>query len=253
MEALKHNEVVWLLPVAETEPKPEVAFEGFENRSEKQRFVEELIARVGIDSRYLKSVAYRENPVGKENLLGTWQRSKGEMALFKSLEKLPAEAQEGTVVHELLHEVSPLDERTARLFGGESERQAAISRASLVARQTLDTGVYLNGYHKALVEAHLRNPNEVDFDRLVEETNAIMGELRFTNRAHLEQVSQAQRVRMIVRGIPGWVDVVEQAEQNLVKVIGGIKDQDGLDRHITGVRNWIKGQSGFGSRGVKIK
>jgi hypothetical protein len=230
--------------------KPTVRYEGF--RPEKQVFVQELIERIGIRTDHIEAVVYEPNTNGKENRLASWQRATGKLTFHKLMEVQPAEAQLGTGIHELTHEVSPFDERNESMYGGPEGRKEAIARAWVVAEQTELTGRVINGYHRMLLQ-ELR-AGKIGMQVFVEETNAIMAEERLINPKHLKQVSEAQRAWIRRNfGEDLGVDIIVMAEENLLPTMKNVRTVAELDAHVAGVKAWVAEQGGFGPKGVSKK
>lgn len=222
--------------------KHKIQFEGFVN-PDHRKFVETRIQAIGLPTdnirtlRFINADSYTDSK-RRWFVLGHYDYEKGEYALYKPWqEKLPEVAQLGTMVHELGHADSPLRKENTQLFGTEEKREEARKHAETIAQQTLETRVFLNPYHKKLAE--MLKAGQIDKERFVEETNAIMIELRFTNVAHLRQVERSQHERAKIRGFEA-ISIVDGIDQTLITLTSRnhpeIKTVKDLDRHIATVR-----------------
>lgn len=110
---------------------------------------------------------------------------------------MPEIAQHGVIAHELAHANSPTREENDRLYGSREKREKSLDFVKKVAEQTTKTRTFLNPYHKYLFRQ--LEKGSITFDRFVEETHAILIELKFTNPNHLQQVEEAQRNKLISR------------------------------------------------------
>lgn len=226
--------------------------------AEQREWVEKAIAAPGMPLRNVRQVSYLGNDAdGKEQWLGHWQQYesqegnlvyKGEVALYKNLEKVPAIGVLGTIVHEEAHANTPLYEGNFDLYGGRENMRRARQHAEVVAKRTIATHVYLNPYHAYLYKEFAEG--RMDPGTFVEETHAIMTELAFTNREHLKQVSDAQAFKLGELSKDGKVkpkvDILEGAEKTLIDLLsnGGalrdIKTTDDLEEYIDKVRAGFK-------------
>lgn len=226
------------------------SFEGFTKAQEI--WVRRQIETIGLPIRNINKISYKENTPRESTSLGSANLLTGEYRLYKLLEdpKVPEIAQLGTMVHEGLHwgdpnrEIHPLGYEN--VYQSEEERSHAKRHAEQIARQTKQTGVYLNGYHKKLFEAF--NEGKIDETRLKMETHAIMGELRFTNPKHLIQVQKAQKEKLEKSGRGNqFVQIMTQEgsdkavgiDRTLISLLQdkGIHNVNQLNMHIENVRN----------------
>ncbi|HEX6977174.1 MAG TPA: hypothetical protein VF185_02335 [Patescibacteria group bacterium] len=223
--------------------RPSIKFEGFVN-PEHQKFVKEGLTSIGLPTDNIKTLRFinADSYVDAKRqwfILGHYNHQEGEYALYKLWgEKIPPIGQMGTMVHELGHANSPLYEENDALFGGKENREKAAEHAQAVAEQTLKTGVFLNPYHKQLSE--MLAAGAIDGVRFVEETHAIMAELRFTNLAHLEQVEESQEKKLRAKGLKA-ISIVKGIDQTLINLMSRnnprIKTSHDLDNHIFGVKS----------------
>jgi hypothetical protein len=227
---------------------PEIRFAGFS--SEQAHWLQGRFADIGLPTRNIREAVYLPNTLRKKNVVGHWREKHltggyaGEFALYKRFEdpRLPEIAHLATIVHELGHVNSPLKETNADLYGGEKNREKAVDLAWQVAAQTDATGVYMNGYHRALHRSFVRG--EIGGEHFVEETNAIMLELRFVNPNHLMQVQEAQNSKLqILLGTREQVgvDIVSGLDETIANLLsnngsGAQFTPDMVDAHVLQVR-----------------
>ncbi len=229
--------------------KLEAEFSGF--TPDQQEAVEETIESTGFPTDNVNLVDYKEAKRGEEDILGTFELYYGKLSLYKSLEKLPLIAQGGTVAHEMAHSVSPLNDKNDRLFGGREQREAARDHVAAIAGQSIATRTYLNGY-----QAHLHRQleaDEIDESRFVEETFAIMVELRFTNPEHLKEVEKAQIAALkeinkgnkerpaimpvaLMTGGEAQRGSVSGIDRTISNLIPALKTKEDIDAHVANFR-----------------
>lgn len=235
--------------VATAENAPEkvtAKFEGF-SPYQKER-VSEHIQSIGLPADNIETVAYRPNQKGQEAVLGSYQPHDGTLTLYKSLDKLPPIAQHGTIVHELAHSSSPLDPNNERFYGSEESIDTARNHAVAVAKQSELTGKFLNGY-QAYLYRELK-AKRVDQARFIEETYAIMMELRFTNPHHLQPVETAQKkqlAKMRERQDPEAlsfepVNISQGVDRTISALIPGLETKSDIDEHADNLRKNILAQ-----------
>lgn len=156
-----------------------------------EEWVLTTIAAVGLPVENIASLHRRENTREKPNTLGSWWESKREFSLYKLLGDIPPIAQMGTIAHELGHVSSPEITENRKFYGSNEARLQALDHAIDISSQTIDTKVFLNGYHKHLFNQ--MQQNRISPEHYAEETHAIMIELRFSNPKHLAEVQNAQK------------------------------------------------------------
>lgn len=165
-----------------------------------------FIESTGLPTLAIRSLHYRPNQKGHEDLLGTADLLNGDFSLYRALRKQrePEIAHANTALHEHLHLTEPT--LFAEAYTSQEAATEAAVHAARVADQSLLTEKYLNGYHKSLGEELLhiqelaRNGHwlarqvlpEVR-ERFCRETHSIMGVERVFNPKHLLQVEEAQR------------------------------------------------------------
>ncbi len=213
------------------------------------------IAAVGFPVENFRNFVHRSNDGEDEGVLASWgigQANKGEFSVHELHYTMAREKQLGTLAHESAHANTPLLPENAHLFGGEAERSDAERYVQQLARQSLDTGKWLNGYHKYLAGQY--NSGEIGYVTFVEETSAIASELALTNRNHLRQVEAAQHksidnIARIAR-ISGRPEPLKVAiltsdgnnaeaagiDRNLVRLLDGVHDRQSLLSHIDGLK-----------------
>lgn len=229
-------------------------FAGFSQNQEKT--VREEIENIGLPLNNIKKVAYAPNQKGEENILGSFQPFSGELTLYKSLENLPLIAQQGTMIHEISHSASPLDPENTKLFKSRDEAKIARKNVIGVARQSVITRKYLNGY-QAYLHKQLE-AGEIDLGRFVEETHAIMMELRFTNPKHLKEVETAQHkalkkvninnkdglaflpVALLTSEKEAERGNLQGADRTIANLIPNLKTKEDIDKHVSNLRQHLR-------------
>ncbi|KKR11931.1 MAG: hypothetical protein UT39_C0002G0112 [Candidatus Woesebacteria bacterium GW2011_GWA1_39_21] len=225
-----------------------VIFEGFSNKQES--WIKKQVEGIGLPTDNIKTVTYAENSPRETTTLGSANLLIGEYRLYKSLTnpKLPERAQEGTMIHELLHMCDPFSHVHPKdfkdVYATHEDREHARRHAEAVAKQSAETHVFLNGYHKALFKSF--ENGDIDKERFLMETHAIMGELRFTNPKHLEQVESSQQKKLQKLGKENeFVQIMSHEgdgkpvgiDRTLVSLIKDVLNQEQLDGHINMVSN----------------
>jgi len=218
---------------------PEIGYLGF--TQEQGRWVHSQLTGFGLPLDRLVGVRYTANEEKTKNTLGmcTQNNEVGVIDLFKSLEKLPREAQCGTMAHELAHLNHPDQAVNLNAYGSQEKMDEVQNFVHSVADQTIATGKYLNGYQRVLVEQF--NNGQIDRARLDHETFAILVELRFTNSAHLQQVDQAQKmhggkVRLMTGMFSGKAEGIDVALMALTKK----NSVEELRQHLTKVKDGFR-------------
>lgn len=94
----------FVLPTVERQPVhpvDRIPFKGFGMLGHrKAEIVRNQMKTIGLPVNNVTEVIYAPNPKRQENLLGTFQPFNGKLTLYKSLTKLPPEAQQETIAHE---------------------------------------------------------------------------------------------------------------------------------------------------------
>src|SRR3990167_8977292 len=231
--------------VAVREKSLEAPFIGF--TPEQTQRVRSHIENTGLPLNNIERVIYRPGRRGEENILGSFQPYDGTLTIYKSIDKLPPIAQHGTIVHELAHGSSPLDERNERLYGSSEAINTAREHAIAVSRQSLETDRYLNGY-QAYLAKQLKS-GQIDQSRFVEETHAILVELRFNNPERLSDVGTQQKkqatkmgkdaVDLITSNKDAASGYVSGVDRTLVSLIEGLNSKKDIDRHVNNLKGSI--------------
>ena len=167
--------------------------------AEQATWFKDNLTRIGLPlTDQVTKLRYAPNTRGNEGVLGTANSANGEFTLYKKLEGLPEIAQYGTMVHEGLHFSDPfLPEHIGQYGEGEEAHknwEAAQEHTRAIARQTHETKVFLNGYHKYLYKQW--QAGEISETLFAMETHAIMGEQRMTNPNHLKQIQESQKAKL---------------------------------------------------------
>jgi hypothetical protein len=213
---------------------------------EQHTSVVDLIAAVGMPVDNYQSLTYGGRAVIAKNwhAVASWgigAESQGQFSIYEAFDQLPPEARLGAVAHESAHANSPLRRENAYLFNGELERSEAALYAENIARQSLDTGKFLNGYHAFLAGQY--QSGKIDEFLFTEETQAIASELALTNRAKLAQVETAQQSEIVrLQGLGRWganrspVNLLSQTDEEGNTTVDGIDKQ--LITLVRGVENY---------------
>jgi len=224
----------------ELKNKVEITYTGLSK--EQQRKVSTHIESIGFPLDNVKKVIYRPGKEGEENILGSFQPNEGTLTLYKSLDKLPPIAQHGTIVHELAHSVSPFDPKNEKFYGSKKAVEQSKKHAVEVAQASADSGKYLNGYQANLHQQ--LEAGEIDPMRFVEETRAIMMELRFNNPKHLQQVEKAQQKTLakINKSNPNAqvnqdINITDGVDESIFALIPSLKSKGDIDRHVNNLKN----------------
>lgn len=168
--------------------KSRVEFIGFS--PEQKQLVSRGVEDIGMPTDNIKKFRSKKPPKGEEKIRGSYQPDIEEVTLYEPPKEEPPVAQQDTLVHEISHSNSPFNPRNESVYGGQQEQARARIHVISIAKQSVATRTYLNGYQAYLHQQLERK--EIDFGRFVEETHAIMVELRFTNPKHLAEVEKAQ-------------------------------------------------------------
>lgn len=107
------------------------------------------------------------------------------------LNMMRKEQHAGILIHELAHANSPLDAQLNHVYGSPENIKEAQSIVTSIGLQSLVTGKYFSKYHKMMAKQY--KAGLIPLDRYLEEAFAITVEMRYKNRNHLLQVSEAQR------------------------------------------------------------
>ena len=231
----KENMSERLIHTLERKYHPEISYTGFS--SEQKQRVKNHIESIGFPTDNIQEVVYRQGKKGEENILGSFQPHDGTFTLFKSLDNLPPIAQHATIVHEFAHSLSPFDPKSEKFYGSNQTLKEAKEHAIAVAEQSKITHKYLNGYQAKLHEQ--LEAGEIDDLRFVEETRAIMMELRFTNPNHLKQVESAQ-----IKALSGGenVSIIDGVDRTISILIPKLQTKEDIDKHINSLKKKVINQ-----------
>lgn len=194
---------------------------------EREEFVRNLVNTIGLPLNNVTRVSHAVETDRQSLTLGSFHLRDGELTFYKRMENLPEVAQLGVAFHELAHANSPFLRKNSALYGTEQNRLAAVDNAITVAGQTLESHIYLNGYHKMLLKA-LEN-GDINQGRYLEETNAIMIQLRFTDPKHLREVLESQNTDTADA-------VIDQLDETLLTLMPQFANKEALDRHIKSLK-----------------
>lgn len=226
----------WRVAPRYNELPPNLTVEGF--TPEGEVFARKLLEMTGLPLQRVTKVTHRQNSQETKDVLATAHRFTGEVEFYKKMEGLPLVGQLGTAVHELTHISSPTIAENESVYGSRESLEAAWDNATTVASQTHETGRYLNGYHKLL---HTRfMAGEITTQKFVEETNAIMMELRFTNPKHLKEVLDAQSVALFNKNAGNHESrtdaILNQIDTTLLNLMPQFSNPAELNTHIETLR-----------------
>ncbi len=231
-------------------PNPKgIEFFGFNPR--QKSLVREGVEDIGMPTDNIRSFTSKKPKKGEENIRGVYDPEAQDVGLFEPPEGEPPIAQQKTLVHEISHSNSPFNPRNEGIYGGQREQAEARMHVISIAKQSITTRKYLNGYQAYLHQ--LLERKEIDFVRFVEETHAIMVELRFTNPNHLMEIEKAQfdEIRRIngrkpnagIRPVAILTSDIDAKKGNLVgvdrtisRLIPKLKTRKDIDNHVASVR-----------------
>lgn len=233
---------------------------GFDD--EQKKWIVEKLTAIALPVDNIKSLHKKKNKFGSENLLGTWgygTSNYGEFSIYELLDRQINEKKIGTLTHESAHANTPFEKNNTFIFGSETALENAAEHAREVADQTLVTKRFLGGYHKYLYTEFM--DEKIDLETFEEETWAIMTELAFTNRAHLEQVQEAQhksldklkrkgkdtteKVYLISHpGLRGET-VIDGVDTALINLVDGVDTLDALKEHVISLKGEVYSESNF--------
>jgi len=227
---------------------------GFDNEQEK--WIVDTLASIALPVDNIKSLHRRKNKLGCENVVGSWGTgilNYGEFSIYELLDKEIKEQKIGTLTHESAHANTPFNEKNTFIFGSETIRENAAEHARKSANQTLITKKFLNGYHKYLYEKFI--DNKIGLGTFEEETWAIMTELAIINRAHLEQVQEAQhksidklrgggintpeKVYLMSHSDQRGETVVDGVDTALINLIDGVDTLGALEEHVVSLKGEV--------------
>jgi hypothetical protein len=167
------------------------------------------------------------------------------------MDTMRKEQHAGVIVHELAHANSPLDSSLNHVYGSPEDIREAQSIVTNIGLQSLITGKYFSKYHKVLARQY--KAGLIPLDKYLEEAFAVTVEMRFKNRNHLLQVSEAQQKilrRRFGKNSP-FVSVTsrpnstpEGIDKVLLKILpSNIRTVNDIDAHIEGyIKNFDNGK-----------
>jgi len=176
-----------------------VEFVGFSEKRVKK--LRALLEKCGLPLTNLMGVSQKNVYYGT----ATHDSSNGEMLLPRQFWYIGDSERKKTIVHELGHDLSPFNADSNTAYGSEENRMRTSTHVRAIAKQSLLTNRYLNPYHKKRAESCVKFPARMSMASEIqealmrtfeEETHAILIELRYTNKKHLQQVEAAQKKRM---------------------------------------------------------
>lgn len=220
---------------------------GFESDTQLNQ-IRERIIDVGLPVDNIVRLKHERNKIGKEEVLASWgvgNRNRGEFTVFDLLDRQIPEKQVGTIVHELAHGSSPMVAENDRVFGSRQERLVAADLAVNIADQTIQTQVFLNGYHAYLYKRYVAGTLPGGLETFIEETWAISLEMAMTNRKGLLQKQESQRqVAEELQKAKMWKGEVVQiitdpgseeaagVDKALLGLVDGVSDMKDLRTHL---------------------
>lgn len=201
---------------------------------EREAFIRRMVESVGLPLDNVSRITFQERSAQdtvNSGVLGSVHMETGELSFYKRLEGLPEIAQLGVATHELAHENDPHNVNNARLYGSEENMRATAENVKRLADQTIDTEVFMNWYHKFLFEK--LESGQIDNDRFLRETHAIMIELRFTNPKHLKEVLRSQDKETAD-------EIFNNLDNTLLALMPHLKTTEELNKHIDNLHNSFK-------------
>lgn len=201
---------------------------------EREAFIRRMVESVGLPLDNVSRITFQERSAQdtvNSGVLGSVHMETGELSFYKRLEGLPEIAQLGVATHELAHENDPHNVINARLYGSEENMRMTAENVKKLADQTIDTEVFMNWYHKFLFEK--LESGQIDNDRFLRETHAIMIELRFTNPKHLKEVLRSQDKETAD-------EIFNNLDNTLLALMPHLKTTEELNKHIDNLHNSFK-------------
>lgn len=213
-------------------------------KPEKLKGAKTQIIDSGLPVAHITYIGGEPNGPGNENVVasfGTGKENKGHLTFYDRWDREPPAGQIATTIHEQAHGFDPLntDPETVRMHGGEEKRAEAEAFAYSIAEQSLITDRYFNGYQKLLAKQLI--DREIDYERFVRETYAIIVELALTNREKLRQTEEAQHNRapknftpisVVSRPVENGEVKVEGIDKQMITVVEDVESYDDLMDHV---------------------
>lgn len=218
----------------------------YESQSEN---IQDMFKALGFDTRNIKEVKFGGNidsPFGNKRgfVAGMFDKSKG---LFQVTEHgtVHPEGLLATFIHENAHAASPfinLSIRNALLSSEKGiEFQELTKQMNLLAIQSIETQKFFNGYHRLLFEN--LSAQKIDFAHFMEETSAILMEMRYTNPKHLVIVGeQMYKHRLRTGTMDKFVNPIAVSNKQIYVMTPGLKhsDHNSIEEHIAKVKKDLR-------------
>ena len=201
-----------------TEISPNVKVEGF---GENEASIRRLVESVGLPLDNVPEIKLRE--FGANRSYSSIDKETGQMTFFGDFVDLPEISQLGLVAHDLARENSPFKSKNFELFGSEKNIQRAAENVKRVASQTKETRIFMDPQLEDFFER--LEDGKIDENEFLEETNALMVELRYTNPEHLKNVLGKQNKKTSKK-------IFNELDKTLLNLIPHIKSKGELERHI---------------------
>jgi predicted metal-dependent hydrolase len=215
-----------------TEIPHDVEVSGF---GEREAFIRRVVESVGLPLDNVSRITFQEasaQDTVSSGVLGSVHLETGELSFYKRLEGLPEIAQLGVAAHELAHENDPHKKENAKLYGSKENMQRTADNVKKLADQTKETQVFMNWYHKFLYQQ--LEAGNIDDQRFLRETHAIMIELRYTNPTHLQEVLVSQNKETAN-------EIFEQLDNTLLTLMPHLNNSRyELNKHITSLHASFK-------------
>jgi hypothetical protein len=215
-----------------TEIPQHVEVSGF---GEREAFIRRVVESVGLPLDNVSRITFQEasaQDTVNSGVLGSVHMETGELSFYKRLEGLPEIAQLGVATHELAHENDPHKKENVKLYGSEENMQRTSDNVKKLADQTKESHVFMNWYHKFLYQQ--LEAGNIDDQRFLRETHAIMVELRYTNPKHLQEVLRSQDKETAS-------EIYNQLDDTLLALMPHLNNsKDELNKHIDGLHASFK-------------
>jgi hypothetical protein len=232
------------------------------------------IAAIGYPLDRLNKIIFRqETSRSKDTLADYTGGGKGELGIYKKHYEQSDAERLATLGHELSHSCSPLKPENADLYGGKEHQAEMASFVGQVTDQSLVTGVYIDGYHKRVLEdfkkeqaavAHaltVGTIGQASHDRILaaglrkarEETWAILNERGITNRQLLHDVQGRQQLALEDHNRIARLN--HQTERKFVQLISNEDSATpaGIDRALVELLEGVHGLRGLRNRVAELK
>lgn len=185
--------------------------------------------------------------------------------LYNSTEDLIQITKQGTVhpegllatfIHESAHAGSPFINPAIEnaLLSSEKriEFQELTKEMTQLAIQSIETQKFFNGYHRLLFDNF--TAQKIDFAHFMEETSAILMEMRYTNPQHLVTVGeQMYNHRLRTGTMDRFVNPIAVSNKQIYVMTPGLKhsDHNSIEAHIAKVKGDLRHHiAGFFEKGT---